>query len=565
MHSRLRKLAQGWSVKLRTAQGDHWFPLNIDPAAPDVAEDRRKRLQRLANLLKAANRGATSREILLEAAAERAEKAFRQIEVAIEGFSPDAVAAERGPTTFREVGEYYASGRFQDDFPDSVKKRKGTGSLALSETRLEVFYPVLGTLTFDRITDDLVEKAKRRIPKVEPNTRRAYVLELRRILRIAARPLKLVPAAIELDIPPKAPRKAFTFLYPANEYKLISSGRPPFARRFFYAWLARNGERIEEALQITWGHIDLVNGIVRVEAGWTKTGVARFWQLDDDVLEALRLRRDSLKPALGERVFVSPSGRPMNRRSVLRWMQEDLRAVGLDKDRPELLDAGEGGQGLRIHDLGRGTCVTLLRAMGRPDRWIMDRTGHESVQSLELYDRVTRHARERNLGWLAPMGRALGMRGAVSIGPRWAEGQVYGLATDLATPTENEGFYLGKLGAGSVLGERHRASITEENRQKSGAPESLETPVSDRGQRGSEVVGQSSGQVDEATSAAATHGDSPVEQALAYALRAATDQGRWDVVLEVTRELSERRRARVAPQVPSLEEARRKREKGEGK
>ena len=552
MSSRVRKSPHGWSVKLRTVQGDHWFAIGLDHEAGEgAAEDRRKRLQRLANLLKAAGRGAQSRELIVEAAAERSERDFRKIEVVIEGFSPDAAAAESRLRTFRDVAEYYASGRFQDDYPDSVKKRKGAGSLSLSAKRLEAYYPVLGLLPFDRITDALIDQAKRRIPKVEANTRRAYLQELRRVLRIAVRPLKLVTMTPDVEVPAKAPRKQFLFLYPENDHQLVSNERPPFARRFLYAYLSRTGRRISEVLLGTWRHVDLKSGTVRVEAGWTKTGLAQFYELDADVLEALRLRHASLNPAPSELVFLSSTGRPMSRRSVLRWMIRDLKSVGLDVERPELIEAGPKEQTLRLHDLSRSTFVTLTRAMGRHDRWIMDRTGHDSASSFEIYDRLTRSARERNLGWLAPMGRTLGMRGAVSLGPSWAQGQVYGVGQSLATDANRPV----NTAVDAVSRERHRASITEEKRQKIDAPESPETPVGPRGQPGGEVVGQSRGQ-------SAGEDTDPVDRALAFALEGATKAGAWDAVIAVTQELAARRRARTPePGVVDMEKARQKRER----
>lgn len=546
MHSRLRKNPHGWSVKLRTAQGDHWFAIGLDhEAGEQAAEDRRVRLQRLANLLKAAGRGAQTRELILEAAAERAEKDFRKIEVAIEGFTPDAVAAEKGPRTFREVSEYFASGRYQDEHRDSVKKRKEAGSLALSKARLDVFLPVLGTLPFPAITKELLAQAKKRIPDVDVNTRRAYLHELRRILRIAHRPLDLYPAALDVELPPKGPRKVFTFLYPAEEFRLVSCLRLPLQRRFFYAYLARNGERVTEALQITWGHMDLVNGRVRVEAAWTKTGVARFWDLDEDVLEALLILHASAQPKPTDRVFVGGNGQPMKRGTVLYWMRKDLVTAGLE--RPELHAAGEGEQTLRVHDLGRSTFVTLARAMGRPDRWIMDRTGHDSVSSFEDYDRLTRHARERNLGWLAPMGRALGLAGATSQGPDWARGQAYGVGQTVAktVKTPRNAPY------SPVAHERQPNALTDENPAKTPSPESPETPVGPRGQPGSEVVGQSRGQ-----SAGEDTTVDPVERALAFAITEATRAQRWDVVLACTTELSRRELHRSAPTVTSLADAR---------
>jgi hypothetical protein len=51
----------------------------------------------------------------------------------------------------------------------------------------------------------------------------------------------------------------------------------------------------------------------------------------------------------------------------------------------------------------------------------------------------------------------------------------------------------------------------------------------------------------------------PVEIALARAVALAAEAGEWTTVAELSRELGERRRARTAPAVTSLEEAREKR------
>src|SRR3989304_2525944 len=56
--------------------------------------------------------------------------------------------------------------------------------------------------------------------------------------------------------------------------------------------------------------------------------------------------------------------------------------------------------------------------------------------------------------------------------------------------------------------------------------------------------------------------ESVVERALAVALEAAIGAQRWDLALEVTREPGERRRTRTAPSVPSLADARRKKDEG---
>jgi hypothetical protein len=55
--------------------------------------------------------------------------------------------------------------------------------------------------------------------------------------------------------------------------------------------------------------------------------------------------------------------------------------------------------------------------------------------------------------------------------------------------------------------------------------------------------------------------DGAVDLALAESLRAATAAGEWSLVAELARELGERRRARTAPDVASLETARARKSK----
>jgi hypothetical protein len=52
----------------------------------------------------------------------------------------------------------------------------------------------------------------------------------------------------------------------------------------------------------------------------------------------------------------------------------------------------------------------------------------------------------------------------------------------------------------------------------------------------------------------------PVELALGRAIALASEAGEWTAVVELGRELAARRRARTAPDVPSIEAARAKRE-----
>jgi hypothetical protein len=152
------------------------------------------------------------------------------------------------------------------------------------------------------------------------------------------------------------------------------------------------------------------------------------------------------------------------------------------------------------------------------------------------------------------MGMALGIRGAVSIGPLWAEGQVYGLGQLWSIEDEKTGKPRGKAESDSVLRERHRTSITEENRQNTDAREGVSPPSEALGPPSTPNVGQSSGPADPVATALAQ-----VELTLAKAIDRATEAGEWATVRILASELEARRKSREAQRtagVTSLESAR---------
>lgn len=408
MTSRLRKNKRkpGFSVKLRFGEKlsrDEWFFLDVEQEPQ--AEDRLKRLQRMAKLLSELCDGNRARLYLEEAAAERHERGFAAIEKRVEGLSPVA-APEKAPMTFRKVVNLLTSGELHDLYPDDVKF-KSAPSLDNTRTQLAVFLPALGDKTFDAITKAHINEAKLLIPKdLETSTRIRYLRELRRVMRLAIHPLELVEQTPVVTIPLPPARKLYTFVYPIEEALVLRAVEIPFEIRFLYAFLSRNGGRITETLQYRWDHIDLDSGVIHVDAEWTKMKKARYWDLAPDVLEALQLRRKQIPDA--ELVFVPPPGmKKLTRRYILSRLLNDLQLAGLT--RRELFVTTSGARRLRVHDWGRASFVTVARACGMSDRWIMDRSGHESALEFEKYDRGIRHVQERNLGYFAPMSAALGM------------------------------------------------------------------------------------------------------------------------------------------------------------
>jgi integrase len=84
-------------------------------------------------------------------------------------------------------------------------------------------------------------------------------------------------------------RKALAYLYPANDRALLACDAVPFGYRLLWGFLAREGMREGEALALTWGDVDLVRGMVKLDQN--KTDDPRAWALNPGVARALAVYR----------------------------------------------------------------------------------------------------------------------------------------------------------------------------------------------------------------------------------------------------------------------------------
>ena len=485
-------------------------------------------------------------------------KAFRALEGVVSKLVSEAgsslpVGPASGPSTFRDVVELWTSGKLRERYPERVRTKTATGHRN-DLASLSVFFPVLGDKTIAEIDDDLISRAKRLMPaSLDPDSRRLYLVRLRTVFRYARRPLKLietVPDELE-ELPPLKKRNLFWFLYPEEEARLCACTKIPLAYRVLYAWLVRNGSRISETLLLDYLHLDLDRGRVRLEAEWTKTGRARFWDLEPDVHAAMRLWRQLDGDPKGEsRVFHAPRGLQLHKTTVQKRFLYDLLQAGID--RPELHETTKGSRRLRVHDTRSSFC-TMARRRGMPDTWIMDRSGHESVTQLEKYARFVRHADEQQLAqWFAPMDQAIPeLRFADrGVGQAWAI--AHATSRKQALPRE------ARLSDSEQRNEPNQTKTP--SKPASVTPETPLPPTS--GPASFQGVGQNPQSGPPSGEVTPDPTESVVERALAVALEAAIGAQRWDLALEVTRELGERRRTRTAPSVPSLADARRKKDEG---
>lgn len=419
MTTTLRETKSGWSARIRMGSvGDKaqrpWLPMPAMKATE--AESRHERLQRLATEFVRAGKAAEAERALRICAEQPTMKAFEVAERAARRSLTEAVDAKNeGPRTFRDVAELWTSGALHTSHPDEVPA-KVEAARTMDRAILRTFFPLLGNVPMAAITRADTDKAKLAVPaSLAPSTRRVYLSRCRYIFKLAQKlelieTLPLRPSFV----PKRVAGREFWFLYPDEDERLVSCPEIELAFRLLYGFLTRNGSRISETLRLTYGHIDWRRGVVRIEKHWTKTKRGRFWKLDSDVLRALRRQFIATGRDSSRAIFTLDDGRRITRAMVDTRFIADLRTAGID--RAELLDSTADSRRLRAHDC-RATFVTLARKMGRrfdgsteivmTDRWIMDRTGHETIDMLAKYERFVRHAASLDLGWFAPLDRCL--------------------------------------------------------------------------------------------------------------------------------------------------------------
>jgi len=139
------------------------------------------------------------------------------------------------------------------------------------------------------------------------------------------------------------------------------------------------GLRRGEIVSMRWSQVDLKNGVLRLEAGTTKSGEARIVPLSPDLWECLKMQREKTKLDYPECEFVFHyRGMPfMDFRGG--WKEGATRA-GLvdDKGKPKLL----------FHDLRRSAVRNLLRG-GVPEKVAMAISGHKTRAVFDRYHIVS--------------------------------------------------------------------------------------------------------------------------------------------------------------------------------
>lgn len=198
------------------------------------------------------------------------------------------------------------------------------------------------------------------------------------------------------------PRKDGTYkeviIYPALQARLASDGRNA---ALVYRLMIEAGLRRNEARSLQWGDIDLDAGLMRLRGEITKNGKSEELPLTRGLREALKQRKEELKPK-AQSAVVNMSCR------VLKCFYDDLVAAGLarkiplDKNkRPIPLDAkgrpvrkpkrwkfettDDSGRCVDLHAL-RHTCGTRLLNNGADIKTVQSMMRHATAAfTLSVY------------------------------------------------------------------------------------------------------------------------------------------------------------------------------------
>ncbi len=233
--------------------------------------------------------------------------------------------------------------------------------------------PHFGKLKASKVTSDTIDQyVERRKEEGQPNAtiNRALAL-IRRSFNLGKRhkpPLVASPPIMTM----LAENNVRTGFFEDSEYRALIKALPgevqPVVSFAYYT-----GCRRAEILSLKWSQVDLIDGVVRLDPGTTKSGEGRMIPLFGELLELLRLLKEG--EAASEFVF-HRGGAPIKyfRRT---WLTA-CKAAGLWKDgRPTRL----------LHDLRRTGVRNLVRA-GVPEKVAMSISGHKTRSVFERYNIV---------------------------------------------------------------------------------------------------------------------------------------------------------------------------------
>jgi integrase len=343
--------------------------------------------------------------------------------------------------------------------------------------------------------------------------------------------------------PDRGAKKSKQFLYPSEFLKFATCDEVPLAWRRCVALAIYLYPRAAELRALTPDDLDLEHGTIHIHQSLdgsgnekpTKTKMPRRFAIELNVLPLLKVIGAIELPA-----------HEKNLSSIFRKM---LKRAGID--RAELHKTTATRKAMTFHDL-RATGLTWLAVRGDDPLKIMQRAGHTDFKTTQGYVRLAESLGE-GFGSVFPAlpAELIGGRGRGSQGGPSKPGR----------PARKRRLLSQNLS--------QAAQVSETIVRRRGLEPGKETPIqhdlgSIRDRADEPIATQSDAKCaiarDPVTGCdSKTRAPDPVELALARAVELAAAAGQWDVVATLGRELGERRRAREAPAVASLDVERERR------
>ena len=196
---------------------------------------------------------------------------------------------------------------------------------------------------------------------------------LKRMLMLAKRstPPKVENIPFIPLLKENAPRRGF---FEHGEFLALRDALPDYLKGFV-TFGYKTGWRLSEIANLTWGQVDLNQGIVRLNPGETKNDDGRSVYLDSELREVFerlweaRKKKQRILPW----VFLSESGK-----GKIKWYYRAWRSA-----------CKRAGIGTRLfHDLRRTAVRNMVRA-GVPERVAMMVSGHKTRSVFERYNIVS--------------------------------------------------------------------------------------------------------------------------------------------------------------------------------
>jgi hypothetical protein len=438
--------------------------LTIHTRDYDVFLARHLRLTELSRRLTPKGMTKQAAIFLRNAAAAESDAAFEYCIGRADEFAPPLPApAAGGPGcwhTFEDLANDHASGELSRLYPSHAPSKRSikddAGKLVPICAALDPVYGTIGQVPIKRFTVEHALAVMGQLPPTvkRDTTRNSYWQVMHRVLELAVFPCRLIasnPLLREHRPKIRDGKIKYPYLFPVEDFLMLRYEGPATCEgvalaslelQALFGCLNREGARIAEFLGsppdeenperyggLLWTGIDAVNG--RINIGTRKNKRVGDWPAQPGTIEVLLALRD-LVPGLAE--LPGPFyGLPLDQKYAQR-LGALLKACGVT--RHELFNGGRGRGKLRAHDT-RATFVTLCKALGLSESFIMQRTGHEHSTMLAKYDHARDDWKSHRLGKLLRLDVAMG-RERLGLGPLDLEAERARLGPDPLDPEDVE-------------------------------------------------------------------------------------------------------------------------------